>query len=413
MLVKLLKYLQGYVRIKVEGYSPERFLNLCNVHKILIWGIDSQNLICEMYVGARDFKKLRPLARKTSTKITLLEKRGVPFFIYRFRKRKIFFLGIVLCTGFVYLLSLFIWNIHLEGNVTQTTEELLSYLETIDVKHGSKKADILCEEIETELRRAYPNILWVSAEMRGTRIIIQIKENTDKDIVSQMEEREDEPVTLVADAPGIIHSMVVRAGTPMISIGDEVLSDQRLVEGYYAIKNDAGEVVRYEPVAADADIVILNLRKYSDSFSVFYKEKFYTGKKRFGIRMQLFHKTVEWIPHISFQFYDENVVVKEIHVTENFYLPFSVELYQYLEYEKKDKKYTEDELKALVEKRFAHKYKNILQKGVQIIEKNVKIDVNDKLCIVGGYVKLQIPVTKTVPVIIPEGTNALSVEGEH
>ena len=58
MLVKLLKYLQGYVRIKVEGYSPERFLNLCNVHKILIWGIDSQNLIYEMYVRAGDFKKI-------------------------------------------------------------------------------------------------------------------------------------------------------------------------------------------------------------------------------------------------------------------------------------------------------------------------------------------------------------------
>ena len=30
-------YLQGYVKIKVEGYSPERLLNLCNVHKILLW----------------------------------------------------------------------------------------------------------------------------------------------------------------------------------------------------------------------------------------------------------------------------------------------------------------------------------------------------------------------------------------
>ena len=69
MLVKLLKCLQGYVKIKVEGYSPERFLNLCNVHKILIWGIDSQNSIWEMYVSAKDFKKLRPLARKTRTKI--------------------------------------------------------------------------------------------------------------------------------------------------------------------------------------------------------------------------------------------------------------------------------------------------------------------------------------------------------
>ena len=63
--------------------------------------------------------------------------------------------------------------------------------------------------------------------------------------------------------------------------------------------------------------------------------------------------------------------------------------------------------------RYLNKYKNILQKGVQIIEKDVKIDTNDKLCIVGGSVTLRVPVTTKVPVIIPETSMKLSVEGEH
>ena len=70
-------------------------------------------------------------------------------------------------------------------------------------------------------------------------------------------------------------------------------------------------------------------------------------------------------------------------------------------------------MKVKAEERFLHKYENILRKGVQIIEKDVKIDTNDKLCIVGGYVKLRIPVTKKVPVIIPEVSRHISVEGDY
>ena len=65
MLVRIFKCLQGYVKIRVEGYSPERLLNLCNAHKILLWGVENQELIYEMYVSVKDYKRMRPLVRKT------------------------------------------------------------------------------------------------------------------------------------------------------------------------------------------------------------------------------------------------------------------------------------------------------------------------------------------------------------
>ena len=185
------------MKIRVEGYSPERLLNLCNAHKILLWGVENQELIYEMYVSVKDYKRMRPLVRKTRTKIILLEKHGLPFFLHKFRKRKMFFIGVLLCVTTIYLLSLFIWNNHFEGNVSQSNGELLAYLDEIGVSHGIRKSEIVCENIETKLRSRYPNILWVSAEMRGTRIIIQIKENTDEDIISNIEVKNEEPVSIV------------------------------------------------------------------------------------------------------------------------------------------------------------------------------------------------------------------------
>ena len=413
MLIQLRKYLYGYVKVRVDGYSPERLFNLCNANGILIWGVEIHEQTYEMHISIKDYKKLRPFVRKTGTKIILLEKHGLPFFLHRFRKRKIFFAGMGVCVAAVYILSLFVWNIHIEGNISQRNEEVLEYLENIGVCHGTFKSNVSCGNIETLLRRQYPNMLWVSAEMRGTRIIIQIKENTDEDIVSKIEVKNEEPVSIAADVSGTIEKIVVRQGTPLVSVGEIVEKGQTLVEGYYEIRNDAGEIVRYEGVPADADIDIVTIEQYKDSFSMKYEEKEYTKKKIVGIRATIFDKTYEFIPQIPFWQYETLQKIKKMHVTENFYLPFILELNYFLEYIPKQRIYKKEEAIELANFRYLNKYKNILQKGVQIIEKDVRIDCNDKLCIVGGSVTLRVPVTTKVPVIIPETSLKSSVEGEH
>ena len=413
MLIKLLKYLKGYVKIKVEGYSPERLLNLCNVHHILLWGVEYKEAAYELYMSIEDYKKMRPLVRKTQTKLTLLEKCGLPFFLHRFRKRKLFFGGMLFCAVSIYSLSLFVWNIHIEGNVTQQTEELLDYMETLGVSHGVLKSKIVCEEIETKLRSKYPNILWVSAELRGTRILVQIKENEDEDIVSSIEEKEESAVRIVSEHAGIVESMIVRSGTPLVQAGDEVSVGQTLVEGYYEIKNDGGEVIRYESVPADADIFLKTEENYTDDFSAEYEKKNYTERRRMTLEVQTEEKAYGISVKIPFEKYEKVSKTVELRITENFYLPFSVKQTWYLEYVTEPQKYSSEEIKELSEVRFYEKYENILQKGVQIIEKDVKINTNGKLCHVNGTVTLLIPVTKKVPVELPVIENDASLEGEN
>lgn len=413
MLTKLLKYLHGYVKVKIEGYSPERLLNLCNANQILVWGIVKKKQTYEMCVSINDYKKLRPFAKKTGTKITILEKHGIPFFLYKFRKRKMFFAGFIFSAIAVYGLSMFVWNIHFEGNLTQNSEELLEYLETMGIEHGTLKSKVVCEDIETGFRTKYPNMLWVSAEMRGTRIIIQIKENEDEDIVSKVEVKVKEPESIITEYSGVIESMIVRQGTPVVSVGEQVNAGQILVEGYYPIKNDAGEIVRYEETAADADVFLITEEEYNDSFSMEHIVKEYTEKKRLGFRICFKEKSFEYLPKIKFDTYEILTDKKEIHITENFYLPVSVEFIWFLEYIPKINLYTKEEIKELVNFRYQNKYKNILQKGVQIIEKDVKIDSNGKLCKVCGNITLRIPINTKVPVTIPETASTHSGEGEQ
>ena len=37
MIVWLLHNWKGYVRLRLHGYSPERFLNLCNARGLEVW----------------------------------------------------------------------------------------------------------------------------------------------------------------------------------------------------------------------------------------------------------------------------------------------------------------------------------------------------------------------------------------
>ena len=69
MIRSLIRRMKGYVRIRVEGYSPERFLNMCCYHGIYIWGLGPAEDAYEMYMSVAGLKKIRPLARKTHRKI--------------------------------------------------------------------------------------------------------------------------------------------------------------------------------------------------------------------------------------------------------------------------------------------------------------------------------------------------------
>ncbi len=172
--------LKGYLLILLKGYSPERFLNICSVHQIELWNVNHTKEGYECNISVADFKRLKPIVRKTRTKLIIRKRYGFPFFLYKYRKRKAFFLGVISAFLAVYVLSLFIWDIHIEGNYSYTEQVLLDYLSSEQIVHGMKISEVDCEQIEKLLRSQYSDIIWVSASVSGTRLIIQIEENFDK-----------------------------------------------------------------------------------------------------------------------------------------------------------------------------------------------------------------------------------------
>ena len=163
MIRSLIRYLRGYVKIRVEGYSPERFLNLCCFHHIFIWGLTPAGNAYEMYMSLSGFRKIRPFTRKTHTRAVILDRCGFPFFLKRYEKRKLFFISLILCIILLKIYSLFIWDIHFEGNQRWPDETLTEFLDSQGVAPFMLKSRISCADIVKEIRREYNDIVWVSA----------------------------------------------------------------------------------------------------------------------------------------------------------------------------------------------------------------------------------------------------------
>lgn len=377
---RFLKFLAGYVRITIEGEQLERFLNLCRSRGISIQKVRyaGDNMLSAI-IGVEDFFKLGPIRNKTRVHIRIKEKHGLPFFFYRNKKRKAFFAGVFASILILAALSSHIWNIHIQGNVINSTPEILSFLEGEGITHGISKNRINCSEIAAMVRKKYPDITWVSARMEGTRLILTVQEGETKEDIKE----KGEACSIVADVEGEIVKMVTRNGIPQMKIGDVCRPGDILVLGRVDITNDSQEVVRHEYVHADADIYVRHELAYYQEFPLSYKKEVPTGK----VQTSYYLKAGEWYVGAGINMQKGYTVsVEEIpwHITENFRLPIMLGTITRIQHRAEKAVYTAEQAKETAVQKLYRYEKNLLKKGMEIEENHVKIEVNETSCISRG-----------------------------
>lgn len=314
------------------------------------------------------------------------------------------------CIFLLWFLSLFIWDIRIEGCVRYTDDLLLDFLESKEVRHGMRKSDVNGENIQFLLRNNYPKITWASVSIDGTRLVVQIKENTitDEDAAAE-EEQEEKPRDLLSPVSGVIRSMIVRKGTPQKSVGDTVEAGDVLVSGRLSILNDNQEVARYDYCASDADIQIEYTLPYERHLERKYLRKQYSGTILRGFFVKVCSRAVfltqnpeEW------ETYDSVMTEHQVRLLDNFYIPVYFGRTTYREYEMVEDVYTKEEMEKLLLERLRLDFEEMEKKGVQIIENNVKIQIDKTRGSAFGTLVVQEKAVDTAPTEVlsdpaPEG----------
>jgi len=208
-------------------------MNLTVREGIYFWDLHSLGDAIRVKVAPRDFKKLRPLLRKTGCRVHILEKKGGFLLVLTGRRRRGLILGLIVFCCLLYFLSSFIWNISITGNEAVSKNEILRSLEKFGVVKGILKRQLDLARLEKDLLLDIEELSWVGARVRGVYLEIQV--------VERHREPEDlqDAFDLVAAKDGLVVDILVLAGEAAVKPGETVQKGQLLISGTIGTDLDA------------------------------------------------------------------------------------------------------------------------------------------------------------------------------
>ena len=359
------QYANGYIDIVVEGYYIERFINICTTRKILLWNLKRDNSIT-LYasVEIKNFKKLREICKKTKCKIKIKKKKGLPFIIKKYKKRKVFIGFLFLVIMCIIILSNFIWNIEVQGNVNVPKEEILALAEANGLAEGKFINKIDVKNVINKIRLERDDVAWVGIEIKGTNAIIKLVE---ADIKPEIINEEDY-CNIVADKAAMITKITAGNGTPLVKEGDVVKKGDILVAGYLEGKytgkqyvHSQGEIQAKVWYSATEKVYLKELKKIETGES---QNKHSVKINNFQIN---FNKSIP-----KFEKYDTIETCKKLKLFSNFYLPFELITYTYKEYKEEEVIHSIEEAKQIGTENAIKKLEEEI-KDKKILDKQIKV----------------------------------------
>lgn len=375
LVIRIWNYFRGYVIIRVEGLTLEKFINLAIARNIYLWDIvriDYTTL--EAKVSIKGFKELKEVVRKVGCRVNITRKKGYPFFVHKFKYRKMLGFGFILALAIVIVLTSFIWSIDIRGNEGASNQEILSHLETIGVKPGAFKGNVNAEEIKKQLLTQIDYLTFVSAEVRGTRLVLEIKESEARpEIVNK-----DFPCNIVADRKAVIEKIVAKNGKSVVKKGDIVQEGQILITG--SIQDERME----DPLLVHSEGEVLGKTWYSKEIRepIVKTIEEETGRTHITKELKIGDNRIHLISgDIPFENYVEEINAHKIIDWEFFSLPLEIIEHKYKEVKVKKITQNVDALKRKVAVIGVQDMMKGLSEGSRVMAKKVDHSIVDNVLI--------------------------------
>lgn len=228
MLIRILYFLRGYVQVIVRSHFIERFINICIRRDIYLWDIRRRSASeADMKMSMRSFHKLRPIAKKTHSRVHIKRKYGLPMVLHRYKKRYFFFAGLALAVCFVLVMSQFVWSIEVVGNETVSTAEILQVLDGLGLHKGTFRGSVDARDLKNNALLQLDQLSWLWVDIKGSRATVSVSEKrAAPEILDQ-----SAPCDIVASKAGVIKSFNATAGKSAVEVGQTVLEGQLLISG--------------------------------------------------------------------------------------------------------------------------------------------------------------------------------------
>lgn len=324
MAFNLIKKMHGFVIIQIEGYFSERFLNLALNQRIVIWDIKKvQDGRIIAKVTPKEFKKLRTIARITRCRVKILKKRGFPFLLQKYRKRKVFVALILVTIIAISIYNSYIWKIDIVGDFTIPIEEIKKQLSEENLNVPVKKKDINVDDIKLNMSLKRNDLAWIGVNVKGTKATVEIVEK----VIPSVDEFDGIPCNIIASRDGIITKIYARDGIACVEKDDLVQKGQILISGI--MKSDISEE-RY--VHADGEAYAKTWYTYKSKIPYEKDVIVKTGKTEKVYSVKLLNCKINLLNNsTNFEKYDTIKKTNQFRIFNRFLLPIEVEETEYRE----------------------------------------------------------------------------------
>ncbi|MCI9017132.1 MAG: sporulation protein YqfD [Clostridia bacterium] len=366
MFIKILiNYLIGYINVSIEGYYIERFINICISKKILLWNLKrKKSSFLYANISLREFKKIKQIAKTTKCRIKIEEKKGMPFLLNRYKKRKIFIVLLLLIIVSIITLSNFVWNIEVIGNEKINQDEIIKQLEEKGVKIGISKQKIDSKKIINDIRLQRDDIAWMGIKVKGTNVVVEIVESDKKPEIID----EEQYCNIISDKEGIVTKINAQNGTALVKTGDIIKKGNILIGGWLEGKYTG---TRYVHAKGEVQARIWYSKKEKMSLNMQIEEKTGRIEKNYGMNINnLKINLPKALP--KFQNYDTIIENKKLKLFSNLYFPIEFTKIVYEEKQKIEIKYTPEEAKQILLKKLEEE----LKKEIKDVENIVNTQIN-------------------------------------
>jgi len=397
MLLSIWQFTRGYVRLLVTGFSVERFLNMAAYRGVYLWNVERSPEGVHVNVSIKGFKHLKGCSRKTKCRTKIIEKNGLPFIAFRYRKRKLLMGGIIFFVLMLFTLSSFIWRVEIVGGEGVSHEAILTFLEERGLATGTFKHRLDSQIITSELLNHFDEISWVYIHTRGTRTTIMIAESIPRQILVDRHT----PTHVVAAKDGLITAIATSSGAPLVRQNDVVRAGEMLVSGILELGVDTG-ATSHVYVHAYAEVWARRYHPIEFAVPLTFSEKVYTGRAttRHSVQLLFAGNLQVNFPRggISFESYDRITTRHQPGVGGDYPLPFILIAEHYTEFAWVQQTRTMDEAAELADRMLTNRILREFDFGIDIIDRQVELFETEDALVVRALITTHERIDQQVPI---------------
>lgn len=291
----------------------------------------------------------------------IIKKKGLPFLFNRYRKRKLFFVFLLVIIIGLGISSNFVWNIQIVEEDKESIENLYHDVVESGLEIGKMKSKINTKDIINKVRLKRNDIAWMGIELKGTNAIVKVVKATAKPEIVD----DNEYCNIVSDKQGIITKINAQNGTIVVKVGDTVNVGTTLINGWMEGKYTG---LRYVHAKGEIQAKVWHTKNKKILYNA--TEKAETGNIENKYQIKINNFEINLSKRLSkFKIYDTIVLENKFKIFSDFYLPISLVKITNKEIKEEQKNYNVEQAKDLGIEQLQEELDNEIEDKSKVVNK--------------------------------------------